>query len=275
MHSNAHNYIAGLFGTYRQFHANEPFWFREHNECDTQSGYLTFWISPNKYDVGMGVFELIDPWDDWVFAECIVTEYTEAQLREYVAFNPQICKSWTTLVDGSLDASLKVSDPTMSVATERCPLSVCPTEFVVPEEICMERSSIMHSFLEGTYTKTDTVGSKYGTQEWKVNSDLYYDGEYVPAYVWYYGEISDTLNWWVIAMDNITVAMEDGTTSVYGYCASNTQSPTNCLGCWNFYFSGSSDTSGAWHSDCDFQMIEGGVCLLFSPSFSEFVIPHR
>jgi len=47
---------------------------------------------------------------------------------------------------------------------------------------------------------------------------------------------------------------------VYGYCPSYTNSPTNCLSCWNFYFSYDDTLDGAWHSDCDFQINSDDDC---------------
>ena len=200
---------------------------------------------------------MIDPFDFWIVAECTITGYTVDELQNIVAFRPDLCKNWNTLIDGSLDASHKVYDGTMSVSMDTCGDYDCPEEFVVPNKICMGRNSIMHSFLEGDYVKTGVRGNRYNTSEWVRTDLLYYgDGEYIPVYVWYYGEINSAFNWWVIANSNLSTAQQLNGSSVYGFCPSSTNSPTNCVSCWNFYFSGDVDIVGAWHADCAFEMIE-------------------
>eukprot|EP01083_Nonionella_stella_P293240 997207_1 len=241
--------LAGLYGTYRQFNALAPYWFREWVDCDTQPGYLTFINYGNS-----GVFWLIDPFDYWVIAECVISGYSPKEFDEYVAFHPELCTSWDTLVDGSLDAKYKIYDETMSVTVNECNDYECPKDISKPNGLCMTRNNVMHSFLEGKYELTGKRGRKWNTSEWIRVNKLYYQGEYVPVYLWYYGEIHANLNWWVIAMDNLTTATKNNGSSVYGYCASNTLTPNNCQGCWNFYFSGDDRAEGAWHSDCTFDM---------------------
>eukprot|EP00486_Rosalina_sp_Unknown_P003758 CAMPEP_0201575966 /NCGR_PEP_ID=MMETSP0190_2-20130828/21474_1 /ASSEMBLY_ACC=CAM_ASM_000263 /TAXON_ID=37353 /ORGANISM="Rosalina sp." /LENGTH=791 /DNA_ID=CAMNT_0048006257 /DNA_START=189 /DNA_END=2567 /DNA_ORIENTATION=+ len=243
--------LAGLYGTYRQYNSKAPYWFREWVDCDTQSGWLTF-VNYEDY----GQFLLIDPFDFWIVAECIITGYTFEEREETIAFKPDLCKEWNTLIDGSLDANHKIYDPTMDVTSDSCGNYICPDDFNVPDDICMTRNSIMHSFLEGEYTTTGVTGSKYNTSEWSRSDKLYYgDGTFVPVYLWYYGEVNDDLHWWVIANNNLSTAIANNGSSVYGFCPSYTNSPTNCLSCWNFYFSGDEDIAGAWHSDCKFEML--------------------
>jgi len=111
----------------------------------------------------------------------------------------------------------------------------------------------MHSFLEGDYERTGERGKRYNTSVWQRTLDLYYDEEFVPVYVWYYGEISDDVQWWVIAASNYSTAKENNGSQVYGYCPSITKSPAQCTACWNFYFS-EENRGGAWHGDCDFTL---------------------
>eukprot|EP01083_Nonionella_stella_P153459 493084_1 len=244
--------LGGLYGSYRQFNKYEPMWFREWVDCDTQSGYLTFNKSGDK-----GVFYLIDPFDMWYVAECVVTGYSSQEYDEHVALHPEICTEWTTLVDGSLDAEHKLVDPTMSVSIDTCDAYECAEVDIVPAKACMERNSIMHSFLEGDYELTGVRGNTHNTSEYVRTDKLYYDGESVPVYVWYYGEVDDEFRWWVISTVNLTTAMDSGAGSVYAWCASNTISPTNCMACWNFYFAPDNTLHGSWHPDCQFAMSDG------------------
>ena len=249
--------LAGLYGTYIQYNEQTPYWFREYTDCDTQSGWLVFY----NYD-DYGEFLLIEPFDFWIVAKCIISgyNYTYLERENNIAFHPEYCQEWNTLVDGSLDANHKLYDPTMSITINSCNNNNnnnndCIDNYHVANKICMTRNSIMHSFLEGEYSKTGVRGNKYNTSEWTRSDLLYYgDGTFVPIYVWYYGEVSDSLHWWVIANNNLSTAIANNGSSVYGFCPSYTNSPSNCLACWSFYFSGDEDIQGAWHSDCKFKL---------------------
>ena len=173
------------------------------------SGYFRF------IDYGdSGEWILIDPHDGWEVANCYVDAHQFGahdgwnEYGTYVPFHPELCASWNTLVDGSLDASHLLEDPTMSVAANGdCADAACLDLYEIPDTICMGKNSIMHSFLEGDYVRTDEVGQKYGTSVWQRSEDLYYDDEFIPVYVWYYGEISDKVQWWVIAASNYTTGL--------------------------------------------------------------------
>ena len=62
-------------------------------------------------------------------------------------------------------------------------------------------------FLEGDYMKTGVYGPTHSTPEYTRTTQLFYDGEYISVYVWWYGEVdADRYPWWIIAADNMTDA---------------------------------------------------------------------
>lgn len=199
---------AGLSGTYRQFSAAAPIWVRDFTDCDTMSGYFRF----IDYGDG-GEWILIDPHDGWEVAHCYVDAHhlgAHDGWNEYaqtVPFHPELCTEWNTLVDGSLDETHLLEDPTMTVTQGKCDNKACDTSYSVPDTVCMGKNSIMHSFLEGEYVQTGERGKKYNTSVWQRSENLFYDDEFVPVYMWYYGEISNDVQWWVIAASNYTTGL--------------------------------------------------------------------
>ena len=156
-------------------------------------------------------FKLIDPFDGWTVAYCFVGhQWTESNLN-IVKFWPSVyCDKWVTINDGSLDPDHMSEDYTFSIdqqGTCSNAEALCPDDDIEADEICLERNSVMHSFLEGQYQKTGVQGINHGTYEYERTEKLLYDGKYHNVYIWFYGEISDTLKWWVISPNNYTTGL--------------------------------------------------------------------
>ena len=108
----------------------------------------------------------------------------------------EIFAIWATVIDGSLD-TLSYDD-TFEIGFE----SECMTEGseigFMPNQLCIHRNSTMHSFFEGEYVRTSVRGHIY------TRADS--DGNVLNIYLWYFGELSDRHEWWVISSHNLSIS---------------------------------------------------------------------
>eukprot|EP01083_Nonionella_stella_P112643 331617_1 len=184
--------LAGLEGTYRLYYEDEPVWFRERAACDLHPGIFTYSYSNHS-------FYLLDVMDKWKVAQCKkgsrspwLDDKQREEEEENFAFHPELCTNWYTLDDSTL-ADYKSYDNTLYIqqsATQCGDMTECDYDDYVSNTLCMTQNSVMHSFLEGEYKATSGVeGPTYETKEFARSEPLYYDGDKINVYLWFYGEI--------------------------------------------------------------------------------------
>eukprot|EP01084_Bolivina_argentea_P236758 398027_1 len=249
--SSEQSSLAGLSGVYRLYYDSEPVWFREWNDCDTH---------PGVFGYANGWFKLIDPMDGWIIAQCYIGDiymdyYNKREYQNVFGFKPENCQEWYTVVDSSLDDELMIDDTFKIELKLDCSIE-CPEIDFFPTKLCLNKNSIMHSFLEGEYSETGVIGEEYGTKEYRRNEKLYYDGNVIDVYIWFYGELTEKYPWWIISSHNMSVGNAQNYSLVYGYNACKVSNPANCKGNWNFYWSGMNEF-GSWHNDVEFYITVG------------------
>ena len=87
--------------------------------------------------------------------------------------------------------------------------------------------------------QTDNTGDIYGYPEYERTDKIYYEGEEVPVYLWYYGDVQKdtTLQWWVISSSSLEeAAAVNGSVGVYGFCEAAVANPVDCAAGWRFFF---------------------------------------
>merc|ERR1719242_521098 len=225
--------LLGMSGTYHQFNNATPYWFREHTNCDERPGFLLF---------DDGYFFVWDSFDDIDVALCRMDAeyYNDESSWEVMKFRPDLCTNWVTLVDTPIGGSYDLqADNTFSIwLGGSCTDNSCTTTDV-PDQICFSKSTNAWSFMEGDYALTGTTGDIYGYPEYERSDTIYYEGEQVPVYLWFFGDaLADTtLKWWAISSSSLAeAAMANGSVSVYGFCEADTENPVDCAAGWRFFF---------------------------------------
>eukprot|EP01084_Bolivina_argentea_P233597 393408_1 len=255
--------LAGLHGTYRQWHSQVPFWFRELDDCDTRPAFLTF---------NNGKFILYDSMTNWKIAMCSLPGTFTQNTWNWAKLIPNHCKDWQTIVNDSLIEQTAM-DETFSIKMDtKCEdimiIEQCNSSNISPpNKLCMDKNSVMHGFLEGEYIKTNSIGPNYGTVEYERKDKLYYENTLIDIYIWWFGEIdADRYSWWVLSDSNLTTAIAlKGYVNIYGYCESKTNNPIYCNTEWKFYFVNN------FHTDYAFELYSG-ECNIGS-AIEEYIWP--
>ena len=235
--------LAGIGGTYRQYNQYVPYWFRETNDCDSRTGLFIF---------DDGEFLLLDAYSyysSWIIAECeLHTAYDEQW--EWAKYIPNLCTQWQSVENDTLYGDL-ITDKNFSIGMgTKCYAQEC-IDTDPPSSFCMDKNTVMHGFLEGEYKQTGVFGPNYTTPEYERTTKLYYDGYYIPVYVWWRGEL-DGEAWWVISDTNLSQAIIDpDNVAVYAYCQAAVANPVNCGADWQFFF------YTKYHTDTSFELTEG------------------
>ena len=184
-----------------------------------------------------GIFNLYDGYNGHINAMCQLDANLEESTLDTLKLLPNNCTNWKTTVTGSLDFNNLISDDTFQISSKQCTQSQC-NQTLAPDTICLSENGLTHSFLEGGYAKTDIIGSRYGTPEYKRSEPLIYDGEEIDMYVWWYPEVDKEvdLRWWVISSTNLTTGVQtNGSAFIYAICEAEVSNPADCKG-WSFYF---------------------------------------
>jgi len=225
--------LLGMGGTYHQFNDATPYWFREHTQCDTRPAWLLF---------HQGYFMVWDSFDDIDVAICRLDReyYSNRSSWDTMKFRPDLCSSWRTMVNTVIGGSYNYDrDDTFQITmNSSCTEDAC-TSTDAPDTICFSKSTNAYSFLEGEYDRTDSVGPIHGYPEYARTDSIFYEGDEVEVYMWYYGETSEDTNlqWWVMSSSSLEEAVAaNGSVGVYSFCEANVDNPIDCAAGWRFYF---------------------------------------
>jgi len=155
-------------------------------------------------------------------------------------FRPDLCSNWKTMVNTVIGGHYDLAnDDTFHIFMDgACTDNSC-TSTTAPDTICFSKSTNAYSFLEGEYDQTDAVGPIHGYPEYARSASIYYEGEEVPVFLWYYGEVSEhtNLQWWVMSSSSLEEALaSNGSVGVYAFCESDVANPIDCAAGWRFYF---------------------------------------